>query len=92
MTDSSFTWESIGEYKLQIGSGCLVFIGGIFKIIPPMAIGGVVIMGAFYFFGKPAYEAYQKFELKKWLQTQLECETVTPELKEKYVAMLAKFI
>ena len=91
MADSNLTWESIGRYKVQIGSGVFAVIGGVLGVIPPMVIGGVVIVGAVFYIGKKAFDAYHESKFKKWLQSQLESDSVSAELKQEYARMLAKY-
>ena len=94
MADSNLTWESIGRYKVQIGSGVFAVIGVALGVIPPMVIGGVVIVGivgAVFYIGKKAFDAYHESKFKKWLQSQLESDSVSAELKQEYARMLAKY-
>ena len=96
MTDSGLSWESIGEYKLYIGSGVIALVGGALAVISPMIIGGVLIGGvlasAVFYLGKKAFDEFEKSRVIKWLQTQLESDTVSAELKEKYLEILTKLI
>ena len=88
MADSNITWESIGKYKVQIGLG-----GGflaIIAVIPSWAIGVVVIMATGYFIYSKETCAQEISKFTKWLQTQLESETVTAELKSQYAEILGK--
>ena len=91
MADSNLTWESIGRYKVQIGSAVFALIGGVLGVIPPMVIGGVVIVGAVFYIDKKAFDAYDESKFKKWLQSQLESDSVSAELKQVYAGMLAKY-
>ena len=91
MADSNLTWESIGWYKVQIGSGVFALIGGVLGVIPPMVMGGVVIVCAVFYIGKKAFDAYDESKFKKWLQSQLESDSVSAELKQVYAGMLAKY-
>ena len=89
MTDSGLSLESIGEYKVHIGAAVISVVLG---VINPHILCGVMIVGAVFCVGKKAFDAYERSQLKKWYQTQLESDSVPTELKEKYAEMLAKLI
>ena len=96
MTDVNLTWESLGSRaQAAISTGALTLIGGAIAIIPGYfwIIGGIVVgIGVLGYLGKKAYDTYKISQDKKWLQTQLESDTLTVELREKYADMLAKLI
>ena len=96
MTDVNLTWESLGSRaQAAISAGALTLIGGAIAIIPGYfwIIGGIVVgIGVLGYLGKKAYDTYKISQDKKWLQTQLESDTLTVELREKYAEMLAKLI
>ena len=96
MTDVNLTWESLGSRaQAAISAGALTLIGGAIAIIPGYfwIIGGIVVgIGVLGYLGKKAYDRYKISQDKKWLQTQLESDTLTVELREKYADMLAKLI
>ena len=100
MTDVNLTWESLGSRaQAAISAGALTLIGGAIAIIPGYfwIIGGIVVgIGVLGYLGKKAYDTYkisdEKSQMKKWLQTQLESDNLTAELREKYAEMLAKLI
>ena len=92
---------SLGSFKVHgiVGVGALPFIGkvllGALAIIPGCVwiVGaGVMVGGLVGYLGKTAYESYKKSEFKKWLQTQLQSNNLSPDKHQRYTEMLAKLM
>ena len=93
MTDVNLTWESLGS--IAISTGALTLIGGAIVLIPGYfwIIGGIVAgVGVLGYLCKKAYEMFQRSKMKKWLRTQLESDTLSTEMRQKFAEMLAKLI